>query len=93
MVSPKNEVAKNWEVAKLLVARVEGWNDQLVEAIFLPFEAQRIKSIPVPVTDQEDSVTWPRCKLGVYSVKTGYQMLCETDLKALPSSSNVVKVK
>ena len=51
ILSPKNGVASNWEVAKLLTARGEGWNDQLVEALFLPFEAQRIKSIPVPVTD------------------------------------------
>ena len=39
VVSPKNEEASNWVVAKLLTSRGEGWNDQLVDALFLPFEA------------------------------------------------------
>ena len=93
ILSLRNGVASNWEVAKLLVARGEGWNDQLVETLFLPFEAQRIKSIPVPIIDQEDSVTWSRCRLGAYSVKTGYQLLCEAEMKAAPSSSNADEVK
>ena len=93
ILSPKNGVASNWEVAKLLATRGEGWNDELVEALFLRFEAQRIKSIPIHVTDQKDNVTWPRCRLGAYSVKMGYQMLCETEMKAAPSSSNADEVK
>ena len=93
ILSPKNGVASNWEAAKLLAARGEGWNDQLVEALFLPFKAQRIKSIPVPIKDQEDSVTWPRCRSGAYSVKTSYQLLCESEMKATPSSSNADEVK
>ena len=64
-----------------------------MEALFLPFESQRILCIPLPVTDQDDCVTWPRCRTGVYSVKSGYQMLCENELRALPSSSNDVGVK
>lgn len=93
VVSPTNEDASNWVVEKLLTARGEGWNDQLVDALFLPFEAQRIKCIPLLVTDQDDCVTWPRCRSDVYSVKMGYQLLCETELNALPSSSNADEVK
>ena len=51
VVSPKNEEASNWVVAKLLTSRGEGWNDQLVDALFLPFETQRIKGTPLCVTD------------------------------------------
>ena len=47
----KNEEASNWVVAKLLTSRGEGWNDQLVDALFLLFEAQRIKGTPLCVTD------------------------------------------
>lgn len=93
VVSPTNEATSNWVVEKLMTAQGEGWKDQLVDALFLPFEAQRIKGIPLPVMDQEDCVTWPMCKSGVYSVKMGYQLLCETELNALPSSSNADEVK
>ena len=88
VVSPKIEEASNWVVANLLESGGGDWNDQLVDGIFLSFEAQRIKSIPLCVTDQEDYISCPRCRSGSYSVKTGYQLLCENELNSLPSSSN-----
>ena len=72
VVSPKIEEASNYVVANLLEPGGGGWNDQLVDGIFLPFEAQRIKSIPLCVMDQEDCILWPRCRLSSYSVKTGF---------------------
>ena len=92
VVSPKIEEASNYVVANLLEPGGGGWNDQRVDGIFLPFEAQRIKSIPLCVMDQEDCILWPRCRLSSYSVKTGYQPLCENELNSLPSSSNSVVV-
>ena len=64
-----------------------------MDGLFLPFEAHRIKSIPLCVTDQEDCIYWPRCRSSSYSVKTGYQLLCENELNSFPSrsSSDVVK--
>ena len=43
--------------------------------------------------DQEDCRSWPRCRLGSYSVKTGYQLLCKSEMNSLPSSldSEVIK--
>ena len=64
-----------------------------MDVLFLPFEAQIIKSIPLCVTDQDDCVSWPRCRSGSYSVKTGYQLLCENELSSLPSSSDSDGVK
>lgn len=31
------------------------------------------------MSKQVDSIIWPRCKNGKYSVKTGYQQLCEDE--------------
>ncbi|XP_050260094.1 uncharacterized protein LOC126705233 [Quercus robur] len=76
------------QLANLLEPGGGGWNEQLVDDIFLPFEAQRIKSIPLCVTVQEDCLSWPRCRSGSYSVKSGYQLLCETEMNSLPSSSD-----
>ena len=64
-----------------------------MDDIFLPFEAQRIKSIPLCVTDQEDCLSWPRCRSGSYSDKTGYQLLCESEMNSLSSSSNSKVIK
>lgn len=59
-----------------------------MDDLFLPFEAQRIKSIPLCVTDQDDCLSWPRCRSGSYSVKISYQLLCEKEMSSLPSSSD-----
>ena len=72
VVSPRIEEVSNWSVVNLLEPSGGGRNEQLVDDIFLPFEAQRIKSIPLCVTDQEDYLSWPRCRSGSYSVKTSY---------------------
>ena len=93
VVSPRIEEVSNWSVANLLEPGGGGWNEQLVDDIFLPFEAQRIKSIPLCVTDQEDYLSWPRCKLGSYPVKTGYQLLSESEMNSLPSSSDSEVIK
>ena len=93
IISLKKEEASNWVVANLLSPRENGWDEQVVDALFLPFKAYRIKGIPLCVTDQEDCITWPRCRSGSYSLKTGYQLLCETELTAVPSCSSSDKVK
>lgn len=61
--------------------------------MFLPFEAQRIKGIPICVTNQADCVAWPKCKTGLYFVKSGYQLLCESKVKEVPSGSSDEGVK
>ena len=86
-------MVSNWSVANLLESGGGGWNEQVVDDIFLPFEAQRIKSIPLCVTDQEDCLSWPRCKSGSYSVKTGYQLLCKSEMNSLPYSSDLEVIK
>ena len=50
-----------------------------VDRCFLPFEAAKIKSLPVCMTPQEDILIWPKSKEGVYTVKSGYQLLCEME--------------
>ena len=58
-----------------------------------PYEAQRIKGIPICITNQEDCVSWPKCKTGLYFVKSGYQMLCEVEANGVPSGSTDKGVK
>ena len=51
IISSKKEEASNWVVANLLSPGGNGWDEQVVDALFLPFEAHRIKGIPLCVTD------------------------------------------
>lgn len=78
---------------KFAATKGEGWNDQVVDSLFLPFEAHKIRGIPLCVIEQEDCITWPRCRSGSYSVKSSYQLLCEAELNDVPSSLNSDEVK
>ena len=65
------------KVAELISLNMAGWNEQLVESLFLPHEAQQIKAIPLCMLPQADCLYWSAEKNGVYSVKFGYKLLCE----------------
>ncbi|XP_075655679.1 uncharacterized protein LOC142625834 [Castanea sativa] len=93
VISPPNTILVEWTMSRLLNPNVAGWNTQLVDSIFLPFKAQRIKGIPNYVTNQEDCVSWPKCKIGLYSMKSEYQILCEAKTNGGPSRSTDEGVK
>jgi hypothetical protein len=49
-----------------------GWNINLVEEVFLPFEADFIKLIPLRGRDRQDKLVWSGTKTGAFSVQSGY---------------------
>ena len=83
------DMAGELTISQLIDSDTGGWNHYLVESLFLPFEAQRIMGIPLCMSRQEDCIIWPRCNLGVYLVKTSYQMLCELENCEGASASNL----
>lgn len=71
VLSPHVAILENSVVASLIDFDSGGWNNLVIDQHFLPFEAQRIKAIPLCATRKADCVTWPRNRGGEYSVKTG----------------------
>ena len=51
VISSLNSIPAEWTVSRLMDPCGARWNDQLMDAMFLPFEAQRIKGIPICVTN------------------------------------------
>ena len=54
ILSPHSQLPKDAKVESLIDPKVSCWNSNLIDQCFLPFEAQRIKSIPLCSTAQED---------------------------------------
>ena len=77
--SPQKSAPGDVHVASLIDQDTKQWDCAKIDHLLLPFEAAKIKSIPICITNQADCIIWPRCRDGVYSVKTGYQLLCELD--------------
>ena len=64
-------------VADLIDQQSSTWKSQVIENSFLPFKAQLIQAIPIRVSAQPNSLYWSYEKNGVYSVKSGYKLICE----------------
>ena len=52
---------------------------KVIDASHLPFEACKIKAIPLCSLLQVDCLCWPWDKSGEYTVTTGYKILCDED--------------
>lgn len=76
IISPVSSLHVDVVVADLIDDNTGWWNGMLLDTCFLPIEAQKIKLIPICFTPQEDILIWPKSKDGMYSVKSGYQLLC-----------------
>lgn len=91
--SPISDIPADAVVADLFEENSGWWNGVLIDKYFLPLEAQKIKSIPICITPQEDILIWPKTRDGKYSVKTGYQLLREMENRELALASDTVENK
>ncbi|KAK7826948.1 hypothetical protein CFP56_031606 [Quercus suber] len=64
-------------VAELIDSGSGCWKSREIDECLVPFDAQRIKAIPLCITPQLDLFYWALEKNGAYSVKSGYRALCE----------------
>ena len=86
IVSPKLNPSLS-TVNDLFIPGTKAWNKELIEQNFLPWEAERIQSIPVSHFPMDDMLIWPLTTDGNYSIKSAYQLLSSESRAALPSSS------
>ncbi|XP_074297126.1 uncharacterized protein LOC141627807 [Silene latifolia] len=71
VVSPRGDNALEMRVAELMVVGESRWDREKVEAVFLPFEVERIMSIHLSEHSREDSWCLDKAKDGEYLVKEG----------------------
>ena len=88
VLSPISVLSEEATVDQLIDRDSRWWNSALVDLIFIPSEAQLIKSIPVCLSDQRDFLVWPHSRTGVYQVRSGYHLQCESQVNGAASSSD-----
>lgn len=79
---------RNLRAAELMTPDKTSWNGQLIDSIFLPHEVQKIKALPLCVVPHTNYFYWSLEKSGIYSVKSGYKLLCEEERKDEASGSS-----
>ena len=88
VLSPVSVLSEEATMDQLIDRDSRWWNSALVDSIFIPFEAQLIKSILVCLLDQQDFLVWPHSRTGLYQVRYGYHLLCESQVNEAASSSD-----
>ena len=88
VLSPVSVLSEEATMDQLIDRDSRWWNSALVDFIFIPFEAQLIKSILVCLLDQQDFLVWPHSRTGLYQVRYGYHLLCESQVNEAASSSD-----
>ena len=91
--SPQLATPGDAHVSSLIDQDTKTWDCAWIDHLFLPFEAEKIKAIPLCVTHQVDCLIWPRRRDGEYSVKTGYELLCEREQLEMASVSDTTNKK
>lgn len=86
--APPPSPFRNATVSALIDPQTNTWNESLVDSTFLPFEAQKIKAIPLCITTQPDCLFWLKSSDGSYGVRSGYQWFCSEENSGAASVSN-----
>jgi len=86
--SPINTLSESATVSELIDFDLMRWNVNVIQQVFSPYEAGIISSMPLSSRLPEDKLVWPAEKNGIFSVKSAYHILCNTNLSHLPTSSS-----
>ncbi|KAJ7965493.1 Ribonuclease H [Quillaja saponaria] len=73
--SPPKILPRDAMVSSLIDQEQHRWNHDLVDQIFMPFEEEQIKNIPLRRSRQEDRVVWHGTKDGCFFVKSAYNQI------------------
>jgi hypothetical protein len=88
VISPRPPHTTLTVVRHLMDDRSNTWNEDIVTATFLPFEADIILKIPLSQYSYDDTLIWGGTKNGAYAVRSGYHLLLHESHSAEPGPSN-----
>ncbi|XP_021715945.1 uncharacterized protein LOC110683843 [Chenopodium quinoa] len=81
VLSPRGNFDSELKVSELIVSNTGCWKVDAVSQTFLPFEVERVLSIPISKRLPCDVLCWDLEKKGSYSVKSAYRALFDDEWK------------
>uniref|UniRef100_A0A2N9HTW8 RNase H type-1 domain-containing protein n=1 Tax=Fagus sylvatica TaxID=28930 RepID=A0A2N9HTW8_FAGSY len=91
IVSPQQLLPEFAKVRDLIDPKTHNWKEQLIDSIFLPEEAEKIKSIPL-CPNRQDSLVWLGTPTGTFTTRSAYQLMVDDNNRVTGSSSNPVRL-
>ncbi|XP_065619737.1 uncharacterized protein LOC136063366 [Quercus suber] len=77
VTSPRLFLHDETRVSELISQDSATWRTVIIDAIFLPHEADLIKSIPLSLRRPEDKLVWAGTFNGLFSVRSAYRLAVE----------------
>lgn len=77
VISPSGLASREMVVGSLINPILKTWNIEVISQLFLPFEQERILSIPLSSRLPDDCLCWDLERDGVYSVRSAYRALID----------------
>uniref|UniRef100_A0A2N9GNK1 RNase H type-1 domain-containing protein n=1 Tax=Fagus sylvatica TaxID=28930 RepID=A0A2N9GNK1_FAGSY len=87
IIMPRPNLLKHSTVNELITKPQMIWDNSLIDSLFIPYDAEAIKHIPLSNHEHADKITWLGNMNGEYSVRSGYRFLVDEEDRSLPSSS------
>ena len=87
VLSPRQILPEHATVSDLIDHETSQWKNQLIDTIFMPHEASKIKSIPLGSL-MRDTLVWLGTPTGQFSTRSAYMMQIEAKESMSGSQSN-----
>ena len=87
ILSPPRILDVNAKVESLIIQDSMQWDVELSDQIFLPWEAEIVKQIPLSFRRPNDMLTWGETKKREFSVKSAYRLLYQKSISGVASAS------
>ena len=81
------QLLQDCTVDQLILQPKMEWDTDLIDKLFLPYDPEAIKNIPLSDREPPDKFCWIGTSNGCYTVKNGYQILLQQEKQHLPSCS------
>jgi hypothetical protein len=87
IITPSPNILLHCTVNHLITKPQMEWDHSLIDRLFIPYDVEAIKHIPLSNQEHANKLTWPSNTNGEYLVRNGYRFLVDEEDKSLPGSS------
>ena len=67
-------LSANTMVADLIDSSTAKWKTEVIDSLFIPYEAELIKSIPLSATLPVDKIVWVETTNGNFTIRSAYKL-------------------
>ena len=88
ILSQNQNLPSDTRVEHLISPTTREWNHDLIDSLFMPYDAEAIKRVPLCINEIPDSIIQPFSINGNYTVRSAYHLIRQAEESTQPGTSN-----